>query len=172
MKRLFFLDHSYYDVTEPYCRGCFMEQNSEKLPIYIKPIYDNGNVVIRQDAEWPIPAFYIISIHEHIGTYDKLNTETRFKICEALYWVRRGIREKFGIDRAQIYHEEKISNPHFHVWVLPLWNEVIKKYNIYPKIYEANVKEYIDLFQFEENKSRILECNKIMEEYLKNNLEV
>ena len=49
---------------------------------------------------------------------------------------------------------------------------MIKKYNIYPKIYEANVKEYIDLFQFEENKSRILECNKIMEEYLKNNLEV
>ena len=111
MKRLFFLDHSFYDVEEPYCRGCFMEQNSDKLPEHIKPIYDNGNVVVRQDAEWPIPAFYIISIHKHIGAFDKLDAKTRFEISEALYWVRKGIRENFGIERAQIYHEEKISSP-------------------------------------------------------------
>ena len=43
MKRLFFLDHSFYDVEEPYCRGCFMEQNSDKLPEHIKPL---GMVVV------------------------------------------------------------------------------------------------------------------------------
>lgn len=171
MKRLFFLDHSFYDVEEPYCRGCFMEQNSDKLPEHIKPIYDNGNVVVRQDAEWPIPAFYIISIHKHIGAFDKLDAKTRFEISEALYWVRKGIRENFGIERAQIYHEEKISSPHFHIWVLPLWNDVMMKYNIQPKIYESNVKSYIDLFDFESNEARILKYNNIMREYLKKHLE-
>lgn len=170
MKRLKFLDGSYYDVEEPYCRGCFMEQNKEKLPKYIEPIYDDGNVVVRQDAEWPIPAFYIISIHNHIGSYDKLDYKTRQKIGEILYLVRRGIREKLNIERAQIYHEEKLSSPHFHIWVLPLWENVMEKYNIQPKIYEANVKKYIDLFDFEAEKDKILKCNQIMKEYIKENV--
>lgn len=171
MKRLFFLDHSYYDVEEPYCRGCFMEQNAEKLPVHINPIYDDKKIVIRQDAEWPIPAFYIISIHEHIGAFDKLDTETRTKVAEALYWVRKGIRENFRIERAQIYHEEKISSPHFHIWVLPLWKDVMEKFNIQPKIYESNVREYIGLFDFEKNKQKILQCNQIMRQYLNEHME-
>lgn len=167
MKRLRFLDGSYFDVNEPYCRGCFMEKNKNVLPIYIEPIYDDGNVIVRQDAEWPIPAFYIISIHRHIGSYDEIDRRTREKIGEVLYWIRKGIRENFKIKRAQIYHEEKINTPHFHIWVLPLWDNVMENYSIQPKIYESNVKEYIDLFDFCNEKDNILRCNEIMREYLK-----
>lgn len=170
MKKLRFLDGRYFNVEEPYCRGCFMDNNPEKLPLYIEPIYDDGNVIVRQDAEWPIPAFYIISIHNHIGSYDKLDNETRKKIGEILYLVRKGIREKFGIERAQIYHEEKLNSPHFHIWVLPLWKRIMEKYKIQPKIYESNVKKYIDLFEFEDEKNNILNCNKIMREYIHDKL--
>lgn len=167
MKRLNFLDGSYYDVEEPYCRGCLMENNKNKMPKYIDPIYDDGNVIVRQDAEWPIPAFYIISIHKHIGSYDKLDKQTREKINEMIYLVRKGIRENFGIERAHIYHEEKLTSPHYHVWILPLWKEVMEKYNIQPKIYESNIKKYIDIFKFNEENEKILNCNKIMKEYIK-----
>lgn len=40
------------------CKGCFMNSNESKMPKYIDPVYDDGNIVIRQDAEWPIPVFY------------------------------------------------------------------------------------------------------------------
>lgn len=166
MKRLNFLDGQYFDVDEPYCRGCFMEQNEHLMSEYIKPIYDDGNVVVRQDAEWPIPGFYIISIHNHIGAYDYLDAKTRNRISEVLYYVRKGIREQLGIERAQIYHEEKISSPHFHIWILPLWNDVMEKNGIQPKIYESNVKRYIDSFTFQDNNKKILECNDIMKKYL------
>lgn len=167
MKLLKFLDGSSYLVDEPYCRGCFMNLNADKMPKCIDPVFDNGTVVVRQDAEWPIPAFFIISIKKHIGAFDLLDQKTRRELSDALYFVRKGLREVFGINRAQIYHEEKISSPHFHIWVLPLWEDVMEKYNIQPKIYESNVKKYIDIFNFESNKEKILECNKKMKEYLK-----
>ena len=170
MKRLHFLDGSYYDVDEPYCRGCFMDKNKNLISNYIEPIYDDGDVIVRQDAEWPIPAFYIISIHQHIGSYDCLNNSTRKKINELLFWVRKGIRDNFGDVRAQIYHEEKLSNPHFHIWVLPLWEDVMKKNNIYPKIYESNIKKYIDLFKFEDYKDTIILYNNKMIAYLKEHI--
>lgn len=171
LKRLNFLDGSFYDVETPYCRGCFMEKNNNILPNYIEPIYDDGNVIVRQDAEWPIPAFYIISIHKHIGSFDKLDVMTRKKICTILYLVRKGIRENFGVERAQIYHEEKLNNPHFHIWVLPLWEKIMKKNKIQPKIYESNVKKYIDLFKFEITKDDILKYNIIMKKYIENNID-
>ena len=170
MKLLKFLDGSSYWVDEPYCRGCFMNSNESKMPRYIDPVYDDGNIVIRQDAEWPIPAFFIISIKKHLGAFDLLDRETRNKISNAIYFVRKGLRELFGIDRAQFYHEEKLSSPHFHIWMLPLWKNVMDKYNIQPKIYESNVKNYIDLFDFKTNKEEILQCNKKMKEYLKGKL--
>lgn len=171
MKRLKFLDGSYFDVEEPYCRGCFMEQNNNLLSKYIDPIYDDGNVVVRQDAEWPIPAFYIISIHNHIGSYDQLDSNTRDKIGQLLYIIRKGIRKNFGIERAQIYHEEKHSRPHFHIWVLPLWEQVMVENKIQPKIYESNIKKYIELFNFENEKNKILQCNEIMKKYIQNEME-
>lgn len=170
MKELRFLDGSSFMVDEPYCRGCFMNQNELKMSKYIEPVYDDGNIVIRQDAEWPIPAFFIISIKRHIGAFDLLDIETIDKITRALYYVRKGLRELFEINRAQIYHEEKISSPHFHIWILPLWDNVMSKHNIQPKIYESNVKKYIDLFKFNESKDKILQYNNMMREYLREKL--
>jgi diadenosine tetraphosphate (Ap4A) HIT family hydrolase len=166
MKRLFFLDGSYYDVEEPYCRGCFMNHNEHLMPFYIYPVFERDGVVVRQDAEWPIPGFYIISIREHIGSFDCIDAKTRAMICELLFWIRKGIREKLGVERAQIYHEEKISSPHFHIWILPLWEDIMSKTGIQPKIYESNIKQYIDSFHFEETKGKILKCNEIMKEFL------
>ena len=148
-----------------------MLQNENLMPKYIEPIYDDGNIIIRQDAEWPIPAFYIVSINNHIGSFDQLDEVTRYKITNAIYFVRKGIRENFGIERAQIYHEEKISSPHFHVWILPLWEDQMQKIGIQPKIYESNVKKYIDSFSFNETKNKILECNKKMKLFLKKELQ-
>lgn len=171
MRELKFIDGSRYIVDEHECRGCFMNKNEVEMPECISPIYEKNGVVIRQDAEWPIPAFYIISIRDHIGSIADLDMKLCYEIIKMTKIVRMGLRDLFEINNAQIYHEEKINAPHFHLWLLPLWNEEIKKNNLYPKIYESNVKKYIDLFDYDSNKNKIIECNYKMKEYIERNIE-
>lgn len=166
MREFKFIDGSKYLVSEHECRGCFMVKNKEKMSKLIEPIYNEKGVVVRQDAEWPIPAFYIVSVDKHIGSIMDLEDELCKEIILIIKKIRTGLKELFGIKRAQIYHEEKINSPHFHVWILPLWENIIVEKNIYPKIYESNVKSYIDLFDLDENKEIINECNLKMKEYL------
>lgn len=166
MRKFNFIDGVSYDVMDNECRGCFMVKNEDKMSDLLNPIYKNKGIVVRQDAEWPIPAFYIVSIDEHIGSISDLDDRLCIEIILIIKKIRKGLKDLFGIDRAQIYHEEKINAPHFHIWILPLWNDVMKKNNIYPKIYESNVKQYIDLFKYESTKKKIKECNEKMKKYL------
>lgn len=165
-KVFYFLDGSNYPVPFDTCRGCFMKENKLSLPPHITPVYEDEAVIVQQDAEWPIPAFYIISIKEHIGSIMDIDDEVVKRIAIILKRVREGLRVCFGVERAQVYHEEKIINPHFHVWVLPLWPGIMREHNIQPKIYEANIKKYIDFFSFENEKDKILKCNIKMRDFL------
>ncbi len=160
------VDGKSYTVDGNTCRGCWMNDNPEKLPIEVEPIWQNEDIIIRQDVEWPIPAFYIVSLRKHIGSIADISAETAKKLFEMIALVRRGMREVLKIERVQLYHEEKIINPHVHFWLLPLWQQKMDKYQINPKIYEGNVKTYIDLFKYCETKDDILMCNRLMKEYL------
>ena len=167
MKVFRFLDGSSYEVRDDACRGCFMHSHESELSHLLSPLVQTESVEVRQDAEWPIPGFYIVSLRKHIGTIADVSAPVAAELWRWVYVVRLGMKEVLGIDRAQIYSEEKIVAPHFHVWLLPLWPNVSASSGIYPKIYEANVKDYIDLFRFESEAQRIENCNSLLRGFLK-----
>lgn len=162
LRKLKFMDRSSYVVSVDTCRGCFMNENEPLLPEEIIPVYDDGIIVVRQDAEWPVPGFYVVSIRPHIGAIDEMSDEVYLKLCKILRLTRQGQRQVLGVSQIHMIQEEKLKLAHFHVWMLPLWQCILEKYNINPRVYESNIKEYIDLFEYEYNKDTIFEYNKKM----------
>jgi diadenosine tetraphosphate (Ap4A) HIT family hydrolase len=162
LRELRFLDGSAYPVEEDLCRGCFMNEHEPELPRAIRPVYDDGAVVVRQDAEWPVPGFYIVSTRAHVGSIGELDDEQFARFFAVLRAVRHAMRAHLGIARVQMYHEEKIARPHLHVWLLPLWPDVMRANTINPRVYEGNIKEYLNLFSFREAAATILAYNQVM----------
>ncbi|HEV3157141.1 MAG TPA: hypothetical protein VGZ00_07295 [Candidatus Baltobacteraceae bacterium] len=165
-KIFYFLDGTSITVPETACRGCYMEQFERELSPLISPVYEDESIVIRQDAEWPIPGFFIVSSKEHVASIADIEMELAGKIGHALHFVRLGLRKLFNIERAHIYHEEKIIAPHMHFWILPLWPDIMQREHIAPKIYEANVKDYLHAFTFTEYKDSIRDANYAMRQFL------
>lgn len=165
MKRLNFLGGAYIDVEEPYCRGCEMERHPELLPETVQPIFEDAVFTIRQDCEYACPGFYVVSVHEHISSMDALTSEQLVELFSLVSAVRSGIRECLGISVAHVYMEEKIDkSTHLHVWILPVWEEY---YTENPRVYNGNIKEYMDSFNYDEEKDKILIYNSIMKDYIK-----
>lgn len=143
-----------------------MNDNPHLLPNLAAPILENDNFIIRQDVEWPLPGFYIVSVRDHIGSISDLSLEKSNEFFTCLYYVRKGLKDIFNLKRAQVYHEEKLKTPHLHFWVLPLWEDVLEKQNINPRIYEANILKYLESFSYSTYKETIAECNIKMSDYL------
>lgn len=161
-----FLNGQKWIVGENDCRGCFMAKNEKLMPKELEILYDTPTLTVRQDAEWPIPGFYIVAAKKHVESLADFKLNEAEEILRVVYWVRRGMREALGIKKVQIYHEEKLVRPHFHIWLLPLWPQILKKHRIAPKIYEGNIKTYIDLFDYEHTKVKIFKSNSKIKSYL------
>ncbi|MBQ3785457.1 MAG: hypothetical protein II843_03630 [Alphaproteobacteria bacterium] len=170
-KTFYHIDGTKYVVTKDTCRGCWMNEHPECLPETVKPVWTDGNVIVRQDVEWPIPGFYIVSIKNHTESIADIPEDVYKKFTKLLFYTRKGMRDILRIKKAQIYHEEKQYNSHVHFWLLPIWQDIVDKYGLQPKVYEGNVKTYIDLFKYEQTKSKIILCNQKMSEYL-NSIEI
>lgn len=166
MKQYSFLDESTIWVDDSVCRGCFLETTSD-LPCELEPIAYNEEIIIRQDAECAVPGFYIVSTRKHINSIADMPHELAAMLGVVIQVVRQGQREVLGIDRVHIYLEEKIINPHFHVWLLPLYPEIMKENDIEPKIWNNTIKRYLDLFLYSENREKITEFNMKMKKYIK-----
>ena len=167
-----FLNGKRWIVNKNQCRGCFLQKHQKDLSPYLDPIFEDKDICIRQDAEWSIPAFYIISTKKHISSLIDMPINLALKLAGATYFTRKAMKNVLKIDKAQIYHEERLINSHYHQWILPLWPHAMKHYNIYPKIYDSNVKKYINLFKFKNNYKNILKLNKKIRDYFLNNREV
>ncbi len=63
--------------------------------------------------------------------------------------------------------EERIIEPHLHIWMLPLWPNVMKHKNIDPKVWNSNILQYMTSFSYEENKAAIIQYNDKMRAALK-----
>lgn len=150
-------------------RGIFLNECSHLLPPHIQPILENETITVRQDAEFPVPAFYIIGIREPVASIADVSEETAALLGTVTHIIRKGMKEVLGINRVNIYLEEKLKNPHYHTWLLPMWEEVLQKNRIEPRIWESNIMTYIKLFRFEEEGDRILQYNDLMRTYLKTN---
>ena len=90
------LDGSSYKVPADTCRGCWMNENPNKLPKEISPIWQDEDIIIRQDIEWPIPAFFIVSLRKHISSIADLPPEVSAKLFKMITLVRKGMKDVFG----------------------------------------------------------------------------
>jgi len=161
-----FLDGTAHVVDADTCRGCFMDRRPELLPSLVEPILDLGDVVVRQDAEWPVPGFYVVSLRDHVGSLADVDDRLAARYGQVLALVRRGLRDATGVWRAQCYTEERLSMPHLHTWLLPLWPGVMAASGIRPKVYESNVMAYLGRFRIGATRGAIEACNAALRDWL------
>lgn len=83
-----------------------------------------------------------------------------------IHQLRSCMSEHLNIKRVHMILEEKWVEPHMHVWLLPLWQDVMQRNNIDPKIWNSNILEYIQLFTYDENKMTIRRFNDILKKHL------
>ncbi len=166
MKEFNFLDGTTIKTKER-CRGCFLKNN--KINKYLDPIFENEQIIVSQDMEYPVPAFYIISSTKHISSIEQMDKDMRYNISEMIYIIRKGLQEKFNIKNVTIIQEEKDIDSHFHIWILPIWEKILKSDK--PRIVEENILEYMQLFDFKVTSSKIIECNNIMKNFIKQSYE-
>ncbi|MBW1603771.1 hypothetical protein JJV70_16975 [Streptomyces sp. JJ66] len=157
-RQLSFLGGPSRFVPEKTCRGCFMNQAENDLPDILAPVFDDGVITVRQDAEWAVPGFMVVAVRPHIGALDEMDLPLVERIGRVTHFVRRAMRERLGLAAVQTYQEEKIDRPHFHVWMLPLWPDTMAAHDINPRIYESNIAQYLTLFPFASNESAIRRC--------------
>lgn len=167
MKTYKFLDNSIISVSDNMCRGCFLE-HAENLPPELEPIWGNSFFVIRQDAECPIPGFYIVSTRQHINTIGNLESERASELGIILNRLRYAMLYTLKVKRIHIFLEERMIDPHLHIWMLPLWPHIMEEHHIDPKIWNSNIYEYISLFTYKKNRDTILYVNEMMKESLRN----
>lgn len=165
MKRYMFLDGSFIDVSDDTCRGCYLEA-AKDVPVEVETIWNNEFFAIRQDAECPVPGFYIVSTRQHIHMIGDLPLNQAMQFGIIIHRLRICMAKYLKIERAHLILEEKMIEPHLHVWLLPLWKDVMCDKNIDPKVWNSNILEYLQLFSYDENKEKIRRFNDLMREKL------
>jgi len=165
-RTLDFLDGTHFIVEKDTCRGCFINNVKHPLSELLEPVLEDKAITVRQDAEWPVPGFYIIGLRDHIGTFADIDLKMLQRISIVLHVVRKAMREALGIANVHMFQEEKFVNAHLHIWLLPLWPQVMADHAINPRIYESNIMEYIQLFSFAQEEESIRQCNMALKRYL------
>jgi hypothetical protein len=71
-RSLVFLGSNPLSVAENACRGCVMNEVEPMLSDLLAPVYDDGTITVRQDAEWPVPGFMVVAVRPHLGSRSKV----------------------------------------------------------------------------------------------------
>lgn len=149
-------------------RAEFMNKYLDKIDECHIPIYEDKDIIIRQDAQIPIPGFYVITTKQ---TYEKLcymDIELYKKCLLYSAIVRKLLLEEFDIKKVFMYYEEHYIKPtSTHFWVMPIYEDIINKYNLNPTIFNNDIWKYQDLFEFQNTKDKIYKINKTMKKKLR-----
>ena len=140
------------------CRGCILESETFDSPDEIRPVYQDANIAVRQDAEWPVPGFYVVGLRQHVGSFDQIELDTHLRMARVLRAVRKAQRQ-LGANRVHLVQEEKRAGAHLHYWLLPLWDAILERHAINPRLYEHNILEYLAHFEYRVERQRIAQFN-------------
>jgi diadenosine tetraphosphate (Ap4A) HIT family hydrolase len=143
-------------------RNKFMADNEERFDECLKHVYKNNGIIVKQDASFALPGFYIVSHLHHYHSLDEFDEVTHLRMFFILREIRKGMRERLGIQNIHIYYEERAVVSHnVHYWLVPITD--IEKH---PRLYNFDVKKYLDQFLFSQNRDRIMQCNNLMKKYI------
>ena len=165
-RSLVFLGSNPLSVAENACRGCVMNEVEPMLSDLLAPVYDDGTITVRQDAEWPVPGFMVVAVRPHLGALDQMDLALVHRLATVTRCVRRAMRQELELAAVQTYQEDKVDRPHYHSWMLPLWPGEMARHAINPRIYESNIAQYLGLFQLREYEARVRACSQLIAEHL------
>lgn len=145
------------DKSLPRCE--FYKNNSDLISEFLHPIYKNRGIVVAQDNTFPIPGFYILSYDKQYNSIDEVPTSLMIRTTRLIQEIRKIMRDRLKIDFVNIYYEEKnAKSNNVHYWIMPKTDKVNSKY----KLYELDMKTYLESFSLQENKDKISKYNKII----------
>ena len=155
-----------YIVDKDLPRCDFYKNNSELISKFLRPVYKNHGIVVAQDNTFPIPGFYIISYEKQYSRIDELPKSLAIRTTSLIQEIRKIMKEKLKIKYVNIYYEEKNSKSNnVHYWILPKTDFI----NLKDKLYEMDLKKYLESFKLQENKAQIIKFNKLIKKELMEN---
>ena len=90
-----------------------------------KMLFPNEKIIVtklfdvHQDWEIPIPGFFIIASIRKIKSIGEFNDEEVNEFINLLREIRKGMKEKLGINEVYLFQNEATSHKLFHLWILP-----------------------------------------------------
>lgn len=149
-------------------RALFMEKYLKSLDKCHFPIYEDENIIIRQDAQIAIPGFYIVATKKAYKNITQMDLNTYQNCLYFVSLVRQELKNSFDIEHAYMYYDEHYNKPSStHFWVMPIYDNVIKDNNLNATILSNDIWKYQDLFEFSKTKKEIYEINDGMRKILK-----
>lgn len=147
-------------VPDTLSRGIFMAENSALLGDALQPIYHHNGICVAQDASSAMPGFYIVHPVQHYRSLDDMPELLHLRLSFIIREMRQAMRDVLGVETCHVLYEEKPAknkSSHVHYWMLPLYESENK-----PRLYNFNIREYMNGFSFVENKEKILHFNQKM----------
>lgn len=158
---------------------CFLENKkmsrAEFMKTYLNfldpchiPIYEDDDIIIRQDAQIAIPGFYIVATKEGFRKISSMESELYRKCVYYSFMVKKMLNSEYGISKTYMYYDEHYIKPSStHFWVMPIYDDVISENSFNPTILSNDIWRYQDIFEFKKNKEKIYEINEGMRKVLK-----
>lgn len=149
-------------------RAIFMEKYLKKIDKCHIPIYEDENIIIRQDAQIAIPGFYIVATKKDYKNIFQMDLSTYEKCLYFVSLVRKELKKNYGVKQAYIYYDEHYNKPSStHFWIMPIYDKVIKDNNLNATILSKDIWKYQDLFEFSKEKKEIYKINDEMRKIFK-----
>jgi hypothetical protein len=151
-------------VKYNYPRNKFFIDYGHLLDEILSPVFDDGEIVIRQDASFPLPGFYILSFHRQFKNIIEIDKRLYLKAMELLQYTREGMKELLDIEYVHIYYEEKDKEScNVHFWVMPVDYRTRQVHNIF----DIDQEQYLKSFDLADERYKIFKYNKMMRKYYK-----
>ncbi|MFR3315108.1 hypothetical protein [Simiaoa sp.] len=152
-------------------RGDFMEKYRSILDSAMNPVYEDKDIVVRQDAKLALPGFYIVASKKRYDKIVDMPIELFIKCMKCANLIAGYMRKEMSVhDKIYVYYEEHYIKPMTaHFWVMPLYQKYTNQYEIYPEIFNKNIWKYVESFSFIETREKIYKCNNIISQKIVDN---
>lgn len=132
-------------------RGMFMKKYQDQLSACLQPVFKNESIQVRQDAQYAVPGFFIVSpVLEYAGlgsTPDNI----LYECLVYAYKIRNKMLLHHEVKDVYIYYDENYSKPtSTHFWVLPIYTHDL------PSITKTDIWRYIRSFEYSVTKDKIM----------------
>ncbi len=141
-------------------RAEFLIRHGDLLDEIHQPILEYGEVMVRADASYSVPGFYVVSLRRQYAALDLVPDDISRDMFETIRRVRTAMRAALGVEHTHVHYEEKPDpSCNVHWWLLPIWPGPD---GATPPILRLDLRAYLTSFDFQQVRPRILELNAAM----------